>query len=280
MQARDYRIGLLSNTEAPSIRCLDSGRYDFDALVYSCVEGVSKPEPEIYLLALDRLGTAPGEAVFVDDQKDNIEASAELGFIPFFSGTQGSSRRSWPGWEWRPDLRKKALYLLVPLMALTVVMSNCSRPAQEPGPQAALAAYFDALISANYEEAAKYLSAQASRQAEAEPRENESFEAKMVRRTLASYVSYDIDIVERTDAKARATAKIKSPDFNRIAQDIAARLTAAKFPEDGIKSLDYTAEIVNSQIQIYKSRGIPMTSTLRSYILVKEEGAWKISESD
>lgn len=174
-------------------------------------------------------------------------------------------------------MRKKALYLLVPLMALTVLMSNCSRPAQEPDPQAALAAYFDALISANYEEAAKYLSAQASRQAEAKPRENESFEAKMVRRALASHVSYDIAIVERTDAKARATAKIKSPDFNRIAQDIAVRLTAAKFPAGGIEALDLTTDIVNSQVRVYKDQGIPMTSTLRNYELVKEGGVWKIS---
>ncbi|MEN6466945.1 MAG: HAD family phosphatase [Syntrophaceae bacterium] len=79
LRALKYRIGLLSNTEVPSIRCLDSGRYNFDALVYSCVEGVSKPEPEIYSIALMRLGTAPGEAVFVDDQNDNIEAARNLG---------------------------------------------------------------------------------------------------------------------------------------------------------------------------------------------------------
>lgn len=79
LKARGYRIGLLSNTEAPSVRCLDSGRYNFDALVYSCVEGVSKPGPEIYRLALARLGTAPGETVFVDDQSDNIKASLDLG---------------------------------------------------------------------------------------------------------------------------------------------------------------------------------------------------------
>jgi len=165
-------------------------------------------------------------------------------------------------------------------MALAVVISNCSRPAQEPEPQAALAAYFDAMISANYEEAAKYLSAQASRQADTRPRESESFEAKMVRRALASYVSYDIVIVERTDAKARAAATIKSPDFNRIALDIAARLTAAKFPEGGIESLEYTTEIVNSQIRAYKDQGIPMTSMLRNYELVREGGAWKISGWD
>lgn len=79
LQALKFRIGLLSNTECPSIRRLDSGRYNFDALVYSCVEGVSKPEPEIYAIALERLGTAPGEAVFVDDQQDNVEAARKLG---------------------------------------------------------------------------------------------------------------------------------------------------------------------------------------------------------
>jgi len=92
LKARNYRIGLLSNTEAPSIRCLDSGRYDFDALVYSCVEGVSKPEPEIYLIALARLGTAPGEAVFVDDQKENIETSGNLGIHSILFRDSGQLR--------------------------------------------------------------------------------------------------------------------------------------------------------------------------------------------
>ncbi len=79
LQALKFRIGLLSNTERPSIRCLDPGRYNFDALVYSCEEGFSKPGPEIYAIALERLGTAPGDAVFVDDQQDNIDAARQLG---------------------------------------------------------------------------------------------------------------------------------------------------------------------------------------------------------
>ncbi len=90
LKALHYRLGLLSNTELPSIRCLDSGRYDFDALVYSCVEGVSKPRPEIYLLALERLAVAPGEAVFVDDQTENIEAAGKLGIhTVLFTGADG-----------------------------------------------------------------------------------------------------------------------------------------------------------------------------------------------
>lgn len=92
LQSRAYRIGLLSNTEAPSIRCLDPDRYNFDALVYSCVEGISKPEPEIYRLALERLGTAPGEAVFVDDREDNIEASESLGIHSILFRDSGQLR--------------------------------------------------------------------------------------------------------------------------------------------------------------------------------------------
>lgn len=92
LKARNYKIGLLSNTESPSIRCLDPGRYDFDTLIYSCVEGISKPEPEIYSRALARLGALPGEAVFVDDQKENIEASRRLGIHSILFRNAGQLR--------------------------------------------------------------------------------------------------------------------------------------------------------------------------------------------
>jgi len=180
-------------------------------------------------------------------------------------------------------LRSRAFYTLVGVIALAAVISSCSRPAREPDPQAVLAAYLDALISSNTEEAGKYLSAQATAQAPSQAdksRENESFEAKMVRRAFASYISYEIAIVERADARARATVKIKAPDFQRIARDIAVRLTEAKFPEGGIESLDYTTEIVNKQVRVYKEQGIPLISILRNYGLVKEGGSWKISEWD
>ncbi|MEN6466946.1 MAG: hypothetical protein ABFD62_17365 [Syntrophaceae bacterium] len=169
---------------------------------------------------------------------------------------------------------------LISVFALAFVLCSCSRPAEEPDPQAALAGYFDAVISGNYEEAAKYLPAQARQQAAAKSQESESFEEKMVRRALASYVSYEIVIIEKTEGKARATAKIKSPDFHRIAMDAAARLIAAKFPRGGIESLEYAAEIINAQIRSLKAQGIPMVSTIRNYELVKEGGAWKISGSD
>lgn len=171
---------------------------------------------------------------------------------------------------------KRASCFFIAAVAL-VLLSGCARPVQEPEPQAALAGYFDALIGGNYEEAAKYLSAQTQKQAEAKPKEGDSFEARMVRRALASYVSYEIAVIEKTEGKARMAVKIKAPDFQSIALDIAARLSAAKFPGGGLESLDYTAEIVNTQIRALKARGIPMVSSSRNYDLVREGGSWKIS---
>jgi HAD superfamily hydrolase (TIGR01509 family) len=51
----------------------------FDVVVCSGEEGVAKPDPTIYRLALDRLGVEPGEAVFVDDSRGHVAAARELG---------------------------------------------------------------------------------------------------------------------------------------------------------------------------------------------------------
>ena len=45
----------------------------------SCQTGVRKPEPAAFQIALDRLGVAPGEVVFVDDSQTNVDAAAVLG---------------------------------------------------------------------------------------------------------------------------------------------------------------------------------------------------------
>ena len=51
----------------------------FDELVISAEVGIAKPDPLIYLLALERLGIPAGEAVFVDDFIENIEVARALG---------------------------------------------------------------------------------------------------------------------------------------------------------------------------------------------------------
>jgi len=51
----------------------------FEQVVCSGDEGVAKPEPEIFHLALERLGVAAPEAVFVDDTEAHVIAAQALG---------------------------------------------------------------------------------------------------------------------------------------------------------------------------------------------------------
>ncbi|OQA13168.1 MAG: Alpha-D-glucose-1-phosphate phosphatase YihX [bacterium ADurb.Bin363] len=51
----------------------------FDTLVFSCNPGINKPDREIYMICLERLGLAPEECVFIDDTERNIQAAEKLG---------------------------------------------------------------------------------------------------------------------------------------------------------------------------------------------------------
>jgi putative hydrolase of the HAD superfamily len=51
----------------------------FDVVVISGEARMRKPDPEIFTLALDRLGVAPAACVFVDDMAHNLEAARALG---------------------------------------------------------------------------------------------------------------------------------------------------------------------------------------------------------
>ncbi|BCO36260.1 HAD family hydrolase [Mycobacterium heckeshornense] len=52
----------------------------FDVVVVSCDVGVRKPDPAIYELALERLGSVPPErAVFLDDMEGNLAGARDIG---------------------------------------------------------------------------------------------------------------------------------------------------------------------------------------------------------
>ena len=77
---RGYKVGLLSNTESPSVRFFhEQGYAMFDAAVFSCAEGTRKPERRMYEIALERLGVKPHEAVFIDDRADFIAGAHTIG---------------------------------------------------------------------------------------------------------------------------------------------------------------------------------------------------------
>ena len=81
-------LALLSNNVAPMERTGPLGELLglFDAIVESSVEGVRKPEPEIYRRALTRLSEAVGRTVeatdcaYLDDLGINLKPARALGF--------------------------------------------------------------------------------------------------------------------------------------------------------------------------------------------------------
>ena len=74
------RTGLISNSwgEALAYDRENFERY-FDAWVISHEVGLRKPDPEIYTLALERLGLPAEACVFVDDLGGNLKPAAAIG---------------------------------------------------------------------------------------------------------------------------------------------------------------------------------------------------------
>ena len=51
----------------------------FDVMVFSAEEGIKKPNSDMYRRALEHLGVAAQEAIFVDDKQRNVDAATALG---------------------------------------------------------------------------------------------------------------------------------------------------------------------------------------------------------
>jgi len=80
LRKNGYKTALLSNTEAATMQYFYQLQYDmFDVLVFSCAEGTRKPEKKIYELTIQRLGSQPGQSVFIDDKPEYISGAKEAG---------------------------------------------------------------------------------------------------------------------------------------------------------------------------------------------------------
>jgi putative hydrolase of the HAD superfamily len=94
---RGGRLALLSNGVPEIVARIRADRdltALFDTQVISFEVGLAKPEPEIYRIVLDRIGTAPAATLFVDDRLENIETARELGIqAAHFTGNVHDVRR-------------------------------------------------------------------------------------------------------------------------------------------------------------------------------------------
>jgi HAD superfamily hydrolase (TIGR01509 family) len=82
--AKKYRLSLLSNTDPIHVAHMESTftffQY-FPVRIYSCVVGLSKPNPLIYQQALRATKVKANEAVYIDDLEENVAAANALGMI-------------------------------------------------------------------------------------------------------------------------------------------------------------------------------------------------------
>jgi putative hydrolase of the HAD superfamily len=83
IRARGLRTAALTNNWADETRrSTPNGLHEtglFDVIVESAVEGLRKPDPRIYALALARLNVLASEAVFLDDLGMNLKPARDMG---------------------------------------------------------------------------------------------------------------------------------------------------------------------------------------------------------
>ena len=82
LKSRGLRLGLLTNNVkefGEHWRTMFPLEELFEEVVDSSHVGVRKPEREIYELTCSRMAIAPTEAIFIDDNADNVTAAREFG---------------------------------------------------------------------------------------------------------------------------------------------------------------------------------------------------------
>lgn len=80
LRENGYKTAVLSNTEAPAMQYFYQFQYNmFDVSVFSCAEGTKKPEKKIYELTVQKLGSRPGQSVFIDDKPEYINGAKQAG---------------------------------------------------------------------------------------------------------------------------------------------------------------------------------------------------------
>ena len=105
LRRRGIRTGLITVCSEDVVDVWDESRFAglFGAEVFSSSCGLRKPDPRIYRLALDQLGVAPPEALFVGDGANDELAGAErVGMRAVLVHRRGEEPawpevRDWPG---------------------------------------------------------------------------------------------------------------------------------------------------------------------------------------
>lgn len=85
LKAKGFKLGMITNGRGAFQMeniCALGIEDDFEVILISELEGVKKPDPNIFLTALERLGVSAEESVFVGDHLENdVFAAERMGMI-------------------------------------------------------------------------------------------------------------------------------------------------------------------------------------------------------
>ena len=107
LKAHGIRTAILSNMGDSVLENIErefAWIHGFDKLVWSFQLGLAKPDPEIYRHALEELGTAAEETLFIDDRQVNIDAARALGIKAVEYATIEGLRAELVAQGWDSDL--------------------------------------------------------------------------------------------------------------------------------------------------------------------------------
>jgi putative hydrolase of the HAD superfamily len=104
LRRRGHLLGMISvcTEDVPQVWDETPLGGKFDASVFSCEVGISKPDPRIYEIACERLGVEPGECLFVGDgANDELPGAERVGMAAVQLRAPGEeltdSGKAWAG---------------------------------------------------------------------------------------------------------------------------------------------------------------------------------------
>lgn len=109
LKREGYSTAILSNIPREwKDRLLKKFKFEhyFDALSFSCDIGVAKPDKRAYLIAAKSLDVDPDEAVFIDDELENLAMASRLGMTTIYMARRKEKNRFS---RFKPDFRAKRL---------------------------------------------------------------------------------------------------------------------------------------------------------------------------
>ncbi len=93
---RGVKVGLLTNNVREARSWWNSGVLpveSFAAVIDSSEVGVRKPDPRVFEIAAERLGSPPGQLLFFDDVTDNVDGAQNAGMVAALFTDPGECRR-------------------------------------------------------------------------------------------------------------------------------------------------------------------------------------------